>query len=187
MVSVKQIIADIAAGYIPGKLWNDGDMPPKPISGAMLGEKEREDDLLLSTEELMAFHNPDVPQGSKDYSKFMGSKWWRINNLYWIVDEHGQRVRFRCNYNQQWLWENSWFLNVLLKARQFGGTTWIDICYLDDCVLQIRWKRGSSATIKMMRQKIFKRKIQYPYKNLPDYIKQKAALTTDRQNRAGIY
>jgi len=37
MVSVKQIIADIAAGYIPGKLWNDGDMPPKPISGGNVG------------------------------------------------------------------------------------------------------------------------------------------------------
>jgi len=33
MVSVKQIIADIAASYVPGKLWNDGDMPPNPISG----------------------------------------------------------------------------------------------------------------------------------------------------------
>jgi len=40
MVSMKQIIADIAAGYVPGKLWNDGDMPPNPISGGK-GEMKR--------------------------------------------------------------------------------------------------------------------------------------------------
>jgi len=144
-----------------------------------LPKEEREDDLLLSTDDLMAFHNPDIPHDPNQYAQFMHSKWWRINHLYWIVDEHGQKVRFQCNYNQRWLWNNQWYLNLLLKARQFGGTTWIDICYLDDCVFTDTLEAGIIGHNKDDASKIFKRKIQYPYKNLPDYIKQKAALTTD--------
>jgi len=127
----------------------------------------------------MAFQNPDLPNNMEQYTQFMHSKWWRINHLYWIIDEHGQKVRFQCNYNQQWLWEQAWYLNLLLKARQFGGTTWIDICFLDDCLFIPNLEAGIIGHNKDDASKIFRRKIQYPYKNLPDYLKQQIPLLTD--------
>ncbi len=52
------------------------------------------------------------------------SDWrWRLNNLYWITDKSGKRVRFEMNWTQMTFFEQMHYLNVLLKARQLGLTT----------------------------------------------------------------
>lgn len=141
---------------------------------------ERDDDQLLTTDDLMSYRNPVAESMElSDLREYMHSKWWRLNNLYWIVNEHGIPVKFRCNASQQWLWDHSWYLNVLLKARQFGGTTFIDLCFLDDCLFTQHLEAGIIAHNKDDASRIFRRKIQYPYRNLPRAIKDMAPLTTD--------
>jgi len=142
---------------------------------------EREDDQLLSTDDLMGYENPDIPDNltKEKIAGYMHSKWWRLNHLYWIINENSEKILFRHNFSQEWLWDRQWYLNLLLKARQFGGTTWIDLCFLDDCLFTNNLEAAIIAHNKDDATKIFRRKVLYPYKNLPSYIKGLVPLTTD--------
>lgn len=98
---------------------------------------------------------------------------WRLNNLYWIIDENSQRVRFKMRPVQQAFWDDIWYWNVILKSRQHGMTTLIDLIGLDLSL----WNNNIEAaiiahTLKDV-QHIFATKIKYPYDNLPEQIKQR--------------
>lgn len=109
------------------------------------------------------------------------SKEWRLNNLYWIIDKTGQRVKFRTNVAQVWLFKNLWFMNLILKARQLGFTTFICIWMLDECLFHQDLEAGIIAHTREDASKIFRRKIKYPYDNLPDWLKDALPLSTKSQ------
>jgi len=98
----------------------------------------------------------------------LGNKWWRLNNLYWIQTERGKRVKFVCNHPQRKFYKDLWYFNTLLKARQWGGTTFICLYILDDCLFNSNLEAGIIAHKKDDAQKIFRRKILYPYNNLAE-------------------
>lgn len=106
----------------------------------------------------------------------LGNKWWRLNNLYWIIDESGRRVKFRPNWAQEQLYDNLWYWNLILKARQLGFTTFIDIFILDDCLFIPNLEAGIVAHTKDDAIKIFRRKIKFPYENLPDWLRDQRPL-----------
>lgn len=154
-------------------------------------EPEREDDLLVSPEEAMEYVNPDLsqvdmPKDYEEYERCLQSKYWRLNNLYFIIDEHGNKVLFRFNSNQEYVWRNQWHLNLLLKARQWGGTTFVDINFLDDCLFIPGIEAGIIAHNKEDAAKIFRRKVLYPYRNLPPSIKAARPLVTDSRTELSI-
>lgn len=45
---------------------------------------------------------------------------WRINNLYFVVNEHGQTVRYERRAAQKAYAAQSWVLDIIVKARQLG-------------------------------------------------------------------
>jgi len=104
--------------------------------------------------------------------KQLSDKWWRLNHLYFIIDKYGRRVLFRPNKAQTELYDNLWYQNLILKARQKGFTTFIDIYILDECIFNDDIEAGIIAHNREDVSKIFRRKILYPYENLPDMIKQ---------------
>lgn len=106
-------------------------------------------------------------------------KWWRLNNLYFILDQNGKKVKFNCNALQEKFYNDLWYLNILLKARQFGGTTITDIYFLDDCLFIRNLEAGIIAHNREDAQKIFRRKIKFPYDNLPEGLKNQRNLITD--------
>ncbi|ANL71163.1 phage terminase large subunit-like protein [Rhizobium phaseoli] len=100
------------------------------------------------------------------------SDWrWRLNNLYWITDKAGKRVKFEMNLMQMTFFEEMHYLNVLLKARQLGLTTFIQIFMLDACVFNRDIRAGTIAHTLGDVQTIFRDKIKYPYDNLPEGIR----------------
>lgn len=111
------------------------------------------------------------------------SRWsdplWRLHNLYWIQDEQGKKVRFRPNEEQEHFYRNQWYLNVILKARQLGFTTFIDLMALDACLWNENFAAGIIAHNLGDAQKIFRKKIKYPYEHLPDAIKAKVPIVKD--------
>ena len=109
----------------------------------------------------------------------LADKRWRMNNLYYIRDKNGDKVLFKMNYVQKWLLNNLWYLNICLKARQMGMTTFIDLYILDECIFNKGVEAGIIAHNKEDASKIFRRKIKYPYENLPDDIKDNIWPTTD--------
>ncbi len=96
---------------------------------------------------------------------------WRLNNLYWIKDKHGKRVKFRPNQFQQHLLDNLHYFNLVLKARQLGITTFFCIIYLDAVLFSSNKTAGIIAHKIEDAKKIFKDKIKFPFDNLPDWLK----------------
>jgi len=109
----------------------------------------------------------------------LASQAWRLSNLYWIVDEHGKAVPFRPNPVQVDFLSNLWHLNVILKSRQHGFTTLIDIYLLDCAVFNRDMTCGIIAHGLREAQSIFDRKVKFPYDRLPDGIKATVAPVRD--------
>lgn len=108
------------------------------------------------------------------------SDWrWRLNNLYYITDKDGRRVQFHLNWAQERLFNEMHYMNAILKARQLGFTTFIQIFMLDACLFNSNVRAGTIAHNLNDAQSIFRDKVKYPYENLPDQIKAMVHPTTD--------
>jgi len=95
---------------------------------------------------------------------------WRLSNLYKIVDERGRKVWFRPNPAQIKLLDDMWFFNVILKSRQHGFTTLIDLILLDSAVWNKDYTCGIIAHGLREATTIFRNKVLFPYKHLPGQI-----------------
>ncbi|PTT55566.1 terminase, partial [Aeromonas sp. HMWF015] len=101
----------------------------------------------------------------------LGDKWWRMNNLYKIENEQGQLVRFRLRPAQELLFKTMWWLNIVLKARQIGFSTAIDIYLLDEALFNKNIKCGIIAQDLAAAGEIYRTKIEVPFDNLPSWLK----------------
>jgi len=100
----------------------------------------------------------------------LADQWWRLSNLYYITNESGQKVRFAPNWAQKDLFDNLWYLNVILKARQLGFTTFIQIYMLDQCLFNSNIRAGVIAHNKEDAHVFFRDKIKFAYDNLPAWL-----------------
>jgi len=96
--------------------------------------------------------------------------YWRLNNLYWIIDEQSNRVKFKMRPMQDRFYKDMWYWNLLLKSRQHGFSTLIDLLMLDLCLWNDNIEAGIVAHTLKDVQHIFATKIKYPYENLPPVI-----------------
>ena len=89
----------------------------------------------------------------------VGSQKWRINNLYRIIDEHGDDVQFVMRPQQEKFFDDYWYFNVILKARQLGFTTLIDIMGLDFAIFRPNFTSIIIAETKEKAADIFSAKV----------------------------
>ncbi len=101
----------------------------------------------------------------------LGDWRWRLTNLYWIVDEFGKKVKFQPNAEQLDLLQSLHTWNLVLKARQLGFTTLIDILGLDQAVFTPNYSAAIIAHGLREAEKIFRHKVKFPWEKLPDGIK----------------
>jgi hypothetical protein len=102
---------------------------------------------------------------------FLADPWWRLSNLYTIVTDEGREMRFLPNEEQTNLYQNIWYRNLVLKARQLGFTTFIDLMGLDQCLFNSNFTAVVIADSLENATKIFRRKIDDPYKKLPTLVR----------------
>lgn len=112
--------------------------------------------------------------------KNMADRLWRLNNLYWITNERGKRVLFKCRPVQMMFYKALHWLNIILKSRQHGITTFCCIMMLDMCLFNSNTKAGIIAQGKSQASEIFRDKILYPYSQLPAALR--AVLTPDKES-----
>ena len=63
----------------------------------------------------------------------MKSRRFRLwSGFYKVIDERGFRVPFIPNEVQTEIFNQMWWQNVILKSRQHGATTFIQMFILDD-------------------------------------------------------
>lgn len=101
----------------------------------------------------------------------LSNPWWRLNNLYKIQDEKGNLVTFRMRPAQRRLFRNMHNKNIILKARQLGFSTSIDIYLLDQALFTPHLKCGIIAQDKGAAGEIFRTKIAVPFDNLPGWLR----------------
>lgn len=112
------------------------------------------------------------------------SDWkWRVSNLYHIQNDAGQDVIFRPNPEQLDLMDNAWYMSLILKARQLGITTLVSIMALDLCVFNSNQFAGVIAHNLEDAKKIFRRKVKYPYDNLPEQLRATVPLVSDSMSQ----
>lgn len=104
---------------------------------------------------------------------------WRLSNLYWITDKAGKVVKFKPNDDQQRFIDDLHYRNVILKARQRGFSTLIQLMMLDACVFNSNVRAGVIAQSLDDVTTIFRDKIKFAYDHLPDAIKAERAPQTD--------
>lgn len=118
----------------------------------------------------------------EDYQKALNqfSDWhWRLNHLYYIQDKAGRKTLFRMNWAQESLFNGMHYLNLILKARQLGFTTFIQLFMLDACLFNSNVKAGTIAHTLGDAETIFKDKVKFPYDNLPDQLRGAISATQD--------
>jgi hypothetical protein len=95
---------------------------------------------------------------------------WRLSNLYFITDKRGINQLFKPNWAQQQLFNDLHYLNIILKARQLGITTFITLLFLDTALFNSNVHCGIIADTEENAKYIF-RKIKYAYDCLPEPLK----------------
>ena len=95
---------------------------------------------------------------------------WRLNNLYYIIDKQGRKILFEPNWAQRELYDDLWYLNIILKSRQLGITTFISLLFLDVALFNSNVSCGIIADTEENAKYIF-RKIKFAYDCLPEQLK----------------
>ena len=120
--------------------------------------------------------HPPLEQMTPDqFTAAMADPMWRLSNLYYIKtktededddESEGVVVKFRPNRAQRALLKRLWYKNLILKARQLGFTTLIQILFLDYALFTPNLNIGVLAHTDDAAKKIFK-KIKFAYDRLP--------------------
>lgn len=126
------------------------------------GQSSSNSQIFLTEEELEFYNNLKDPS-------------WRLNNLYYIINKHGKKIKFKPNWAQQKILNNLWFFTIILKARQLGITTFFCILYLDQILFKANKTAGIIAHTDGDTKKIFAR-IKYAWENLPENLKESIGL-----------
>jgi hypothetical protein len=107
---------------------------------------------------------------------------WRMNNLYYIQDKAGKRVRYRNNWAQEKLFSGLHNRNLILKARQLGISTGVDIFLLDCAIANGGIECGITERSDFFAEDLFRRKVKFPYENLPKAMQQTLEPIVDNKN-----
>jgi hypothetical protein len=105
-----------------------------------------------------------------DAIELFSDRKWRLNNLYKIQDKHGRVVTFKLNEAQSKLLDDLHTLNIILKARQMGFSTFILILALDCCLFNSHFDAGLIADTLPNAKGLLSR-IKFAYDKLDTEIK----------------
>jgi hypothetical protein len=128
--------------------------------------------------------NAPISKESPEYRKLLAQfsdRDWRINNLYFIIDEDGNLVRYRRRLPQLQFSQDSWVLDIILKSRQLGFSSEIAIQITDLCVFKKNITAGIiDYTLDDAKGKL--EKIKTAYEGLPVRIRSAVTLLKDNED-----
>jgi len=104
---------------------------------------------------------------------------WRLSNLYSIANEKGLIVPFKPNAEQERFLDEMHTLNLILKARQLGFSTLIQMMALDTCLFHGNTNAGVIAQDIDTAKDIFRLKFKDVYDRLPEGLRARVVATQD--------
>ena len=120
-----------------------------------------------------------LPKNESEAIRLLQDPEWRIRNLYWIMDKSGRKIPFVPNSAQVALLSTIWHRNIILKARQMGFSTLIQLLMLDQTVFNEDIRAGVIAQDKDSASVIFRDKIKFAWDNLPPMIHEQLHTVSD--------
>lgn len=122
-------------------------------------------------------HNDSIVKALMENPELIKDKRWRMNNLYWIITKDGKKELFSMNRAQKHFFDtylcipNPYHRHIILKSRQLGFTTFIDLYILDEILFNTN-KEGIVIAHKLEdAAEIFNRKIDFAIRNMADNVK----------------
>lgn len=122
-------------------------------------------------------HNNAVVDALTADPSLIKDKKWRMDNLYWIITKDGKKSVFTMNRAQRHFFEtylatpNPYHRHVILKSRQLGFTTFINLFILDEILFNTN-KEGIIIAHKLEdASEFFNRKIDYAIRNMAEDVK----------------
>lgn len=124
----------------------------------------------------------------KELVEKLKDKMWRITSgkLYRIKDKDGKIIPFIPNEHQLEYFQGRHKLNLIVKARQLGFSTAIEVNYVDDLLFRRNFNVGIIADTLPVANDIFRDKVLVAWNNLPEELKKIWKLKTDRTNELSI-
>lgn len=117
---------------------------------------------------------------SESFERNLLDQHWRLNNLYTIVNKDKKQVPFRPNWAQSHFFDNVRLRNLVLKVRQLGMSTGIDILALDMCLFYPNYESVIIAHERDALEKMFISKVKDVYDRLPESLRSNVPATRDR-------
>lgn len=125
---------------------------------------------------------PKINYGRVREEDILSNQFIRLNTIYKITNSDGKLVDFHMNPEQYDFYNNKHNLNLILKARQRGFTTVIQLFLLDQALFNPNTSCGVIAHTKADAEKFFDKKIKLAYDNIPYDFKKKYVPEADRSN-----
>lgn len=130
----------------------------------------------------MQRHEHLLSYDDDELKEVMQDPYWRIRNLYYILDKDGQEVLFEPNEVQEKFLDEIWYRNVVPKARQRGFSTAVQIMVLDACLFNPNIAAGIIAHDDEAAIGIRDNKIKFAWDRLPDFVKDSNPLVRDNMH-----
>ena len=93
-------------------------------------------------------------------------KAWRMQNLYWILDEDGKEIHFSITPSLHKIWNSLWYRNIILKSRkQYVSTFWL-IYGLDQCLFNNGYESDFIYDTEVHAFDAFRRTVIYAYDHM---------------------
>lgn len=125
-----------------------------------------------------------TPRDADDLIKnYLPSKLWRLNNLYKIIDKHGNPATFKMNRAQFVVYSKVYLHHriIILKSRQQGiSTLWL-ISFMDDALFLSNLNCGLMAQGKDEARTLLER-VKYTWDNLNPAVKMFLARKLTKDN-----
>jgi len=125
-------------------------------------------------------HNERIVQALIENPDRIDDKRWRMDNLYWIITKDGTKELFHMNRAQRHFFDHylsptnpaaRYYRHIILKSRQLGFTTFVDLWILDEILFNHN-REGLIIAHKVQdATEIFDRKIDYAIRNMCEEIK----------------
>ncbi len=126
----------------------------------------------------VAEHNERITEELVQNPELIKDKRWRMDNLYFIITKDGKKEPFQMNRAQLHFFLNFlsvpgkiYHRHVILKARQLGFTTFIDIFILDEILFNTNKEAIIIAHKVEDASQIFDKKVDFAIRNMAPDVK----------------
>lgn len=139
-------------------------------------------------------HNKQVIDELVKNPALLKNQLWRLENLYYVVSKHSGKVLFKLKRAQRDFYDkylspeakaNGTFRYriIILKARQLGFTTLVDLWMLDNTLFEKNVEALVIAHTKEDAKEFFNKKASYALRNMPKEVQDMMNFSIQRANK----